>query len=114
MPVRIKEEKPTMFNVSKLSRYKVPTSQSAQSSESPAGGIQIEEKEMLRKQILGQGDYKGKSHVLNDPNNSTDRGLQIDNWGLAFNGIQQRSGAFGKEYKKHHIPDEEYTSHFSI
>ena len=67
---------------------------------------------MLRKQILGQGDYKDESHVLNDPNNSTDRGLQIDNWGVAFNGIQHRSGAFEKEYKKHQIPDEEYTSHF--
>ena len=113
MPVRISEKKPVLFNVSKPSRYKAPTSQAVQSSST--GGIQLESKERITKQILGQGDYKGESHTLNDPRNSIDRSAQIDNWSLAFNGIQHMSSAYGKEHKKNHVPNEgNYSAHFSL
>ena len=114
MPIRIVEQKHVLFNVKKSSRYRQPTSQYAQSSESPSGSINIENKEMLQKQILGQGDYKGESHVLNDPNTSIDRGLKIDNWSLAFKGIQHRSSKYGKEHNKDFVPNELYSEHFTI
>ena len=112
--VRISEKKPVLYNVKGPSRNKQPTSMAAQSSAAP-GGIQIEQKEMLQKQILGQGDYKGDSHVLNDPNTSVDRGLHINDWSLAFHGIQQRSSKFGKEVDKYHVPEEAgYATHFVL
>ena len=112
--VRISEKKPLLYNVKGPGVRKQPTSQSAQSSAAP-GGIRVEQKEMLQKQIMGQGDYKGDSHVLNDPNTSVDRGLHIEDWGLAFNGIQARSSKYGKEVDKHHVPEEEgYATHFVL
>ena len=112
--VRISEKKPLLFNVKGPGVRKQPTSMGAQNSAAP-GGIQVEQKEMLQKQILGQGDYKGDSHVLNDPNSSVDRGLHINDWSLAFNGIQERSSKFGKEVDKNHIPESEgYATHFVL
>ena len=113
MPLKISEKKPVMFKVSKPSRHKQPTSQQVQSS--PVGGIKIENHEMLKKQLLGQGDFKGESHTLNDPRNAVDRGIKINNWSLAFNGIQHRPAKFGKEYKKNDVPKETtYASHFTL
>ena len=103
MPIRISEEKLILFDVKQKTKLgRPPVGGRAQSS---AGRTQLDDKQMLQKQILGQGDYKGESHHLNDPRNAIDRGPKIDDLSIAFNGIQHRSGAYDKEHKKHRPPD---------
>ncbi len=66
------EEKPVLFNVKqKTPLGRPPVGGRAQSS---AEWTMIDDKQMLQIQILGQGDYKGDSHHINDTCNAIDRG----------------------------------------
>lgn len=100
MSVHIKKNHVPLYNI-KGSGY------GGQQKYKSASGdeVQKEDHEMLMKQILAQGDFKGASHILSDNQNAIDRATNIDNWSIAFSGIQHRSVKFGLEHKKGMIPE---------